>query len=265
MNLWVLILNYLKSRPLNTALNILLLALGIAMISILVVFNRQFQEKITSNSKGIDLVVGAKGSPMQLILCNIFHVDFPTGNIRLVEAERVARHRLVKRAIPLALGDNYRGFRIIGTSHDYADLYDAKLSQGSLWKEPMEVVIGSDVARALQLSLGSQFTSSHGLSDETHAHDEQQFVVKGILQKANNVVDNLILTGVESIWQVHAVHDETTSSEQSPVRDSSGSSLVPSVAQGDSSKEITAMLVQYRSAMGAIRDGEIIFDIGRWG
>jgi putative ABC transport system permease protein len=253
MNLWVLILNYLKSRPLNTALNILLLALGIAMISILVVFNRQFQEKITSNSKGIDLVVGAKGSPMQLILCNIFHVDFPTGNIRLVEAERVARHRLVKRAIPLALGDNYRGFRIIGTSHDYADLYDAKLSQGSLWKEPMEVVIGSDVARALQLSLGSQFTSSHGLSDETHAHDEQQFVVKGILQKANNVVDNLILTGVESIWQVHAVHDETTSSDQSPVRDSSGSSLVPSVAQGDSSKEITAMLVQYRSAMGAIQ------------
>ena len=74
---------YLKAKPLNTVLNIFLLALGIAVITILLLFSKQLEEKISANTKGIDLVVGAKGSPLQLILCNIFHVDFPTGNIRL--------------------------------------------------------------------------------------------------------------------------------------------------------------------------------------
>ena len=86
MSILKLVWNYLKSKPLNTALNIVLLSLGIGMITILVVLNNQIEEKINQNAKGIDLVVGAKGSPLQLILCNIFYIDFPTGNIKLAEA-----------------------------------------------------------------------------------------------------------------------------------------------------------------------------------
>ena len=108
MNIFILVWNYLKARPLNTAINILLLSLGIAVITILLLFNRQLEKKINDNAKGIDLVVGAKGSPLQLILCSIFHIDLPTGNIKLAEAERIAKNRLIKLAIPLALGDSYK-------------------------------------------------------------------------------------------------------------------------------------------------------------
>ncbi len=111
-----LVWKYLKAKPLSTLLNILLLALGISVIIILLLVSKQIEEKISANSKGIDLVVGAKGSPLQLILCNIFHIDFPTGNIKLKEAERLSKHRLVKSAIPLALGDSYQNFRIVGTN-----------------------------------------------------------------------------------------------------------------------------------------------------
>lgn len=250
MNLWLLVWNYLRSRPLNTALNILLLGLGIAMVTLLIVVNHQLQEKVISNSRGIDMVVGAKGSPMQLILCNIFHVDFPTGNISLQEAERIARHRLVKRAIPLALGDSYQGYRIVGTVPAYAELYNAKVRQGGLWKEPMEVVLGHSVAEALRISTGSKFVSNHGLSASGHAHEEQEFLVSGILAPANSVLDNLILTSVESIWLVHNLHgDQGAGTPDTAV----ASPLISSVTAGDSTKEITALLIQYRSAMGAIQ------------
>ena len=256
MNLWLLVWNYLKARPLNTALNIFLLGLGIAVVTILIIFNYQLHEKITANARGIDLVVGAKGSPMQLILCNIFHVDFPTGNIRLNEAERIAKNRLVKRSIPMALGDSYNGFRIIGTTRAYAEIYGATLSDGAWWDKPMEVTLGSAVAEALKLPLGSHFTSNHGLTQPGHAHEEQAFIVKGVLDRNNTVLDNLILTSVESIWHVHEVHDPESSADSVTEIDSASriaSPLVPSAALGDSTKEITSLLIQYRSAMGALQ------------
>ena len=126
MNLLSLVVSYLKAKPLNTLLNIVLLALGIAVITILLLFSNQLKEKISDNTKGIDLVVGAKGSPLQLILCNIFHIDFPTGNIKLYEADRLAKHRLVKSAIPLALGDSYQIYRLLTylRIHSYCRIYN---------------------------------------------------------------------------------------------------------------------------------------------
>ena len=255
MNLISLVWNYLKARPLNTALNIVLLSLGISVITILLLFNNQLQQKITENSRGIDLVVGAKGSPLQLILCNIFHIDFPTGNINLAEAERISKNRLVKKAVPLALGDSYHGFRIIGTNAMYAGLYHAELATGEWFTSNMDATIGQNVAAALKLKVGDHFASTHGLTQDGHAHEEQQFVVKGILKRTGNVLDNLILTNVESIWMVHETHSEEQIHEEGN-RDTANfipSPLVPSVALGDSTKEITSLLIQYRSPMGAIQ------------
>ncbi len=249
MNLLSLVISYLKARPLNTLLNILLLSLGIAVITILLLFSNQLKEKITDNTKGIDLVVGAKGSPLQLILCNVFHIDFPTGNIKLLEAERLAKHRLVKSAIPLALGDSYQNFRIVGTNRAYAELYNAELAMGVWWANDLEVVVGSTVAELLKLKVGATFESAHGLSKEGHAHEESQFVVKGILKSTQGVLDNLILTNVSSIWKVHD-HDEATLKEKVIVNPSP---LVPAVEAGDSTKEITAILIKYRNPIAAIQ------------
>jgi putative ABC transport system permease protein len=206
MNLLFLVWRYLRARPLNTVLNIVLLGLGTAVVTILIVIGHQLRDRIDTNARGIDLVVGAKGSPMQLILCNIFHIDFPTGNIKLYEAERIARNRLVKQAIPMALGDSYLGYRIVGTTRAYVEHYGGTLNSGTWWENPMEVTLGSAVARALQLSLGDTFNSSHGMSGDGHSHDAHPFVVKGILAPTQTVVDNLILTSVESIWHVHDLY-----------------------------------------------------------
>lgn len=251
MNIFILVWKYLREKSLNTILNMTLLALGIAVVTVLALFNRQLQEKISDNAKGIDLVVGAKGSPLQLILCNIFHIDFPTGNISLREAERIAKHRLVKEAIPLALGDSYAGFRIIGTTQAYPEVYEASLASGQLWSRELEVTLGSDVANALALKVGDRFASTHGLTQDGHDHDAQQFVVVGIFQPTQSVLDNLICTSVESVWLVHAAHSDEASHK--PDSSSSRSPLIESIAAGDSTKEITSLLVQYRSPMGAIQ------------
>ncbi len=259
MSIFTLVWNYFKARPLNTAINILLLSLGIAVMTILLLFNKQLEQKITENARGIDLVVGAKGSPLQLILCNIFHVDFPTGNIKLNEAERFAKHRLVKRAIPLALGDSYQSYRIVGTSQQYAELYKAELQEGNWWKNTLDVTIGANVGTIAPLKIGDKFASAHGLAEGGHTHNEHQYRVVGVMKRTNTVLDNLILTNVESVWEMHEEHASEEAhedhEEHTELRDSSfiPSPLVPSIAKGDSVKEITSMLIQYRSPMGAIQ------------
>ena len=247
MNLISLVWNYLRAKPMNTVLNILLLALGIAVITVLLLFNNQLNEKISSNAKGIDLVVGAKGSPLQLILCSIFHIDFPTGNIKLSEAEKVVRHRMVKKAIPLALGDSYNGHRIVGTNHDYPGIYNATLASGEWWKNNLEVTIGGTVAELAHLKIGDTFTSAHGLTTDGHAHEENPYRVIGVMTQSNTVVDNLILTGIESIWKMHDLLGDSISIPVHP------SSIVPSVEAGDSVREVTSLLIQYRNPLAVIQ------------
>lgn len=246
MNIFILSWNYLKAKPLHTVLNILLLALGIAVITMILLFNDQLQKKISSNSKGIDLVVGAKGSPLQLILCNIFHIDFPTGNIKLLDAEKLASHRLVKSAIPLALGDSYQSYRIVGTTKMYTDHYQAELSEGIWWEKDMEVCVGSQVADKIKLEVGSTFSSAHGLSEGSITHAEKGYVVKGILKESNTIIDQLIFTNVASVWHVHD-ENENSVENHPPL-----SKLVPG-ASLDSMREITSLLVKYRNPIAAIQ------------
>ncbi len=246
MNLIILVWSYLKARPLTSVLNVILLAVGVSVITVLLLFSNQLQERITSNSKGIDLVVGAKGSPLQVILCSVFHIDFPTGNIRLSDAERIAKHRLVKKAIPLALGDSYLGFRIVGTNSDYPEFYKAELVAGNWWSSDMEVTVGATVAEKLKLSLGAKFLSAHGLSSDGHAHEEHPYVVSGVLKRSHTVLDNLILTNIQSIWLAH----DLAESGKSPVNPSS---LVSGHESGDSTREVTSLLIQYRNPLAVIQ------------
>lgn len=261
MNLWTLSVNYARHRPLNTALNVLLLALGIATITVLLLLSRQVEDTLTRNSRGIDLVVGAKGSPLQIILSSVFHADFPTGNISLADVRPLQRNRLIKNMIPLALGDSYRGFRIVGTNYDYPDLYEAELQIGDWWEKPLEVVLGAQVAQQLQLAPGDAFHSSHGLADDRiNVHDEQAFRVSGVLKPTGSVLDNLILTAVESVWAVHEAHADSATHENPVAQDSINLRGLPRTGQsragqsrGGETQEITALLLQYRSPMAAVQ------------
>ena len=229
---------YLRDRLLATLLNILLLALGIATVIALLLTLSQAEDRMERDAAGIDLVVGAKGSPLQLILSSVFHVDSPTGNIAMHEADKIAAMRAVKRAVPLALGDSFRGFRIVGTTPAYLDLYGASIVHGRAWEKPMQAVIGAEVAAHTGLLIGTRFAGTHGLAEGGGAHADAPFEVVGILKPTGAVIDRLILTGLESVWRVHA-HEEAKS---------------PSNAHGktdEDEKEITALLIQYSGPLAA--------------
>lgn len=268
MNLLTLSWKYLSFRPLATGLNVILLAFGLAIITVLLLVQHQFEQKMTRDAAGIDLVVGAKGSPLQLILSSVYHIDFPTGNIKMEEAQRISRSRLVKQVIPLAMGDNVQGLRILGTNHDYLDLYAVKFAAGKAWEKPFEVTLGAESAQILGLKLGDSFSGSHGISVGSHDHDQHAFRVTGILAPSGKVVDRLVLTSIESVWYTHdeeggAEPDTTAQGEEEPLAVEEGPELgidphlQPVTARGfpvsDQDREVTTLLVRYRNPMAAIQ------------
>ena len=190
-------------RPLESGLSILLLAFGVGIISLMLLMQRSINEDLDRNIKDIDLVLGAKGSPLQLILANVYHVDVPTGNIPLAEAKKVMRHPYISEAIPLAYGDNYELFRIVGTEPSYPQHYGAQIEKGRQFETPFEVTIGSEVARSTGLDVGDTFYSAHGLTDGTDVHRDKAYTVVGIFSTTGAVIDQLLLTPIESIWGVH--------------------------------------------------------------
>ncbi len=196
------------ARPLDAALNVLLLALGVGTICLVLLFSSQVEKRLLRDAEGIDLVVGAKGSPMQLILAGVYHLDAPTGNIPLAEAEKLGANRMVKQAIPLALGDSYRGFRVVGAPHAYAEHYGGRLAAGRLWQAPMQAVLGAEVAHATGLAVGAKFVGAHGVGEATgDAHDEHPFEVVGVFAPSGTVLDRVILTSIESVWVMHEGHE----------------------------------------------------------
>ena len=202
----------IKFKPLNTTLSIILLAFGVGIISLLLLLEKQVTEKFDRNIKDIDFVLGAKGSPMQLILANVYHVDAPTGNINMEDAKKIVKNPMVKEAIPLAYGDNYEKWRIVGTTFKYPEHYEAELQEGRIFSAAFEVTLGSKVAKETGLKVGDKFTSVHGFDqaaeggEDVHHHDNP-FTVVGILKSNSSALDNLILTPIESVWMVHEGHD----------------------------------------------------------
>lgn len=239
MNIVRLSLANLRFHRLNSIFNVLVLALGIAMIVTLMRLGDQVRQRFEADLAGIDLVVGAKGSPLQLILSAVFHLDVPTGNIPLAEAETLLKNPLVKSAIPIALGDNYRGFRIVGTSVDYVAHYRAEPAAGALWTEPMQAVLGSEVARESGISVGAAFIGAHGLVSMEDQHTEFPYDVVGILKPTGTVLDRLVLTDVASVWNVHE-HPDPDEPEEVAAAEAAGGTLP---------RELTALLIAYRSPL----------------
>jgi putative ABC transport system permease protein len=216
----------LTDRPLSMLLTLTLFALGVGLTSLLLLVNKQMTDKFEKNLAGVDVVVGAKGSPLQLILCNMYHVDVPTGNISLKSARPFLnpRHPLIKKSVPLSIGDSYKTYRVVGTIPDFVDLYKGQIAEGKLWDTPMQTTIGATVAAKTGLKIGDSFSSNHGLTTDGDEHDAAKFTVVGIFAPSGTVLDQLILTASESTWRVHDHHEEEISdSKDSKISNSSDS------------------------------------------
>ena len=196
------VLYSLKYRFLNSFLSIMLTAFGVSIALLISQFGNHIQNRINLDGQGIDIVVGAKGSPLQLILSSVYHIDIPTGNIAYSQAKKIMNNPQIEESIPLALGDNWRGFRIVGTTTNYIRHYDMSLSTGRYWDQNFEVVVGSSV----NLDVGDEFMGVHGLLEDGSSHEEHKYNVVGILKPSGTVIDRLILTSLNSVLDIHGLH-----------------------------------------------------------
>lgn len=245
--------------PLTSAVNVVLMGLGTASIVLLLLAGSQLSETLSRDARAIDLVLGAQGSPTQLVLSTVYHADVPPGNISQQEAERWADDPRVGTAIPLSLGDSLRGFRIVGTTEAYAALYGAELAAGRFWDRPMEAVVGAAVAQSTALDVESRFAGAHGLADAGHTHASRPYRVVGVLEATGTVLDRLILTSPESVWTLHdddlpaqrEAHGEGEADHTEHEADH-GEHEHEADHHEDADREITAMLIRYRSPLAAM-------------
>lgn len=235
MTVMRLALAYARRRPLSTLLVVVLLAIGVATVTLTLLLSRELADRLTRDAAGIDLVVGAKGSPLQIVLAGVYHVDVPPGNIPLAAVAELRANPLVRQVIPLALGDSFRGFRIVGTEPALVAHYGATLRDGRLWQGPLEAVVGSAVAAATGIGVGGEFAGAHGLAEGGGEHFEARFRVTGVLAPTGTVLDRLVLTALDSVWAVHEHHGEAPHDEH----------------EAEPEREVTLALVRYASPLAA--------------
>jgi len=241
-------------KPLNTVLSVFLLTSSVAIITTLILVEKQFEEKFSSNIENVDLVLGAQGSPLQLILSSVYQVDTPPGNISYDSAKVWMNHPFVEKAIPLAFGDNYRGYKILGTTTDYLAKYNAKVIDGVLFEKNFEVVVGSEIAKKLNLQVGEEFFGSHGDAEEGEVHENYAYKVVGIASKTGKVVDNLIICTIPTVWQMHHQHKEKPPhGEEGHVHEPDEHEHVEAdLTIDEPNMEITAVLLKIRNQMAKL-------------
>ncbi|NIJ46556.1 putative ABC transport system permease protein [Wenyingzhuangia heitensis] len=243
MRIWKISLQNIKSKKGYTLVSIFTLALSSMLLLGIQQLKKTFQYQVNNNIEKIDMVVGAKGSPLQLVLSSVLHMDNPTGNILYNDAKKIGESRLIKTAIPISYGDNYKGYKIVGTTKEFASLYNAVLDKGREVNKAMEVVLGHDIAKNLELELGDTFLSSHGLlENDLDVHSEYLTVV-GIYKQTNKVIDRLIITDLESIWEVHHHEKEEHHHDDGEHYHKT---------EHHSEKEITSLLVTFKSPTGLL-------------
>ncbi len=259
MSIFQLALAYARRRSLATMLVVVLLAIGVATVALTLLVSRELEEHLTRDAEGIDLVVGAKGSPLQIVLAGVYHADVPPGNIPLAAVESLRKNPLIAQVIPLALGDSFQGYRIVGTEPEFIAHYGGALAEGESWSLPLDAVLGSEVARTSKLRAGDRFVGSHGLAEGGGAHEDSRYTVTGVLAPTGTVLDRLVLTSLASVWAVHERHHDGDEGAGAPVKEAaaksgpahSGTAVTPPRSVAESAREVTLALVKYRTPLAA--------------
>lgn len=205
----------LRHRPWQTLLLTLLIALAIASSVFIAALSFGMHYGLTKATEPFQQIVGAKGSANQLVLNTVYLKDRPIGNISGDLYQDVKNNPLVKQAIPLAFGDNWRGFRIVGTENTIFDYRVKpqsepwlKVAEGRRFNAPFEAVIGDGAAKLLGAKIGDTFQSIHGATAHGHVHKDQTYTIVGILAPVEGPYDHAVLTDIRSVWIAHEHHHD---------------------------------------------------------
>ena len=198
-------------RRLTTALIVVAIAAGIALLFAIERVRSGAKESFASTITGIDLIVGARGSPINLLLYSVFHLGDAVNNISADTWQEWAEHPAVLAAIPLATGDSWRGHRVIGTTADYFTHYrygaqrQLVFRQGRAFEGLFEVVVGHAVAQRLRRGLGERLVLAHGVSEVSFSvsHEDMPFTVVGILARTNTPTDRSLFVSLPAFTALH--------------------------------------------------------------
>ena len=203
-----------RNRKFTTGLTVLSIALSVMLLLGIEKIRQGAETSFTSTISGTDLIVGARSSPVQLLLYSVFHIGNPTNNISRHSYEEVSEHAQVEWAIPLSLGDSHKGYRVVGTTQQFYQYYrfargqQLQLEQGQWFGEGYEAVVGAEVAAALGYTPDDKIIIAHGSGDESFiTHADKPFRVAGILKRTGTPVDRAVYVGLSSIDAIHKRFD----------------------------------------------------------
>lgn len=219
MNFFAIVWKSIRQRSLATVLTAVSIALGVGLVILILTLREEVERSFSQRSVGYEMLVGAKGSPLQLVLNTVYGIGAPVGNIPYSYYERIASDRMVRLAVPVAVGDMYRGFRVVGTLPSFFTEFTYQrdlrfeLAEGSVFKEGLQAVLGARAARETGLKIGDTFTPAHGVSAEEggEVHEHARTTVVGIMRETGTPMDRGIYVPLETVWQIHA--DELAGSD----------------------------------------------------
>lgn len=234
----------LRHRRWPVLLTLLTLTLSLTLVLGVQYLRTEVKQTFVSSLSGTDLVVGARSGPMNLLLYSVFHIGNPTNNIRWSTYQEVAGHASVDWVVPISLGDAHQGYRVIATQRNFFERYrygqnrSLTLAQGHPFEDLFDVVLGSEVARALDYQLGEKVVIAHGAGSTSFSkHEDKPFQVSGILAPTGTPVDRTLQISQEAF---EAIHLGWNSGVPSPGR---GVSAEQAREQDLTPDAITAMLV----------------------
>lgn len=183
------------------------IAIIISTLIIMFSFNvaGQINDGIISTASYYDLVVGAPGSSTDLVMSTMFFTGTASDTIDGEIYEELLHNRDVREVVPFATGDNYKGSLIVGTEKSF--LATKNLKEGKYFDDAFEIVLGSNVAKENNLSVGDKVIGSHGIAESAHSHENKPYTVVGILEKTHTAYDNTLFTKVDSVWMTHGEHE----------------------------------------------------------
>ncbi len=205
-----LALKSLRNRAFSTSLTVGSIGLSVALLIGVENVRVGMRESFSNTISQTDLIVGAKGGTIQLLLYSVFGMGSPTSNLSWEAYHEWAEHPAVEWTIPYALGDSHRGFRVIGTNEDFYRHYRYRggqavsLAEGHAGAEVFDVTLGADVASELGYVLGDEVEVTHGIGEVGFVdHEHLPFTVVGILDKTFTPVDRAVYVTLEGIEAIH--------------------------------------------------------------
>lgn len=206
----LLALRSIWNRRTTALLTIAAIAISVALLLGVQKMRTSAKESFANTVSGVDLIVGARSGPLNLLLYSVFRVGDATANVSWESYQKIARHPDVAWTIPISLGDSHRGFRVLGTTPDYFRHYryagdrDLAFASGKPFADLYDTVLGADVAAQLGYKLGDPVVIAHGLGNVSFAlHKDKPFRVVGILARTGTPVDRTVHVSLEAITAIH--------------------------------------------------------------